>query len=150
MSAILAHDRSYDAAPPQVWEAFRRPELLASWWGPAGFTNSFQVFEFREKGHWDLTMTGPDGRSFPNRWRFLELKAPERLLLEHYGGHYFKLSITLKAEGAGRCRLHWEQHFRTAEEADKLRDVMVQGNTENLERLDACLKGMRAQGKKED
>lgn len=150
MSNVLAHDRSYDAPPKQVWEAFRRPELLATWWGPAGFKNEFQVFEFREKGHWDLTMIGPDAKRYPNRWRFLELKAPERLLLEHYQNHYFKLAITLKPEGAHRTRLHWEQSFRTEDEADAVRAFAVQGNQENLERLDACLKGMQAQDKKEN
>jgi uncharacterized protein YndB with AHSA1/START domain len=139
MSNVLAHDRVYDATPQKIWEAFRRPELLAGWWGPQGFTNSFEVFEFREKGHWDLTMTGPTGLKLPNRWRFLELKAPEHLLMEHYAGHYFKLAITLKPEGRAQTRLHWEQIFRTAEEADKVRDVMLKGNQENLERLGALL-----------
>ena len=31
--------------PQSVFEAFTRPELLARWWGPAGFTNTFEVFE---------------------------------------------------------------------------------------------------------
>src|SRR5206468_3066669 len=32
--------------PPQrVFEAFAKPELLARWWGPDGFANTFQEFE---------------------------------------------------------------------------------------------------------
>ncbi|MGV8825206.1 hypothetical protein [Methylibium petroleiphilum] len=29
-----------------VFGAIRDPQRLARWWGPAGFTNSFQTFEF--------------------------------------------------------------------------------------------------------
>src|SRR5687767_8169845 len=33
--------------PPEVvFEAFARADLLARWWGPAGFSNTFEVFEF--------------------------------------------------------------------------------------------------------
>src|SRR5262245_13592747 len=31
----------------RIFEAFARPEVLARWWGPNGFTNTFEVFEFR-------------------------------------------------------------------------------------------------------
>lgn len=50
----------------RVFEAFARPELLARWWGPSGFTNTFEVSEFRPEGRWRFTMHGPDGSNHPN------------------------------------------------------------------------------------
>lgn len=50
----------------QVFAAFADPALLARWWGPNGFTNTFAVLEFREGGAWTFTMHGPDGRDYAN------------------------------------------------------------------------------------
>src|SRR6476659_8272634 len=70
--------------PPQlVFEAFARPELLARWWGPNGFTNTFEVFEFKPGGHWKFVMHGPDGTNYPNESVFLELHAPFRIVIQH-------------------------------------------------------------------
>lgn len=33
--------------PGAIWDAFRDPGRLARWWGPAGFTNEFESFDFR-------------------------------------------------------------------------------------------------------
>jgi uncharacterized protein YndB with AHSA1/START domain len=36
--------------PPQrVFEAFAKPELLARWWGPDGFTNTLEVFAVTDR-----------------------------------------------------------------------------------------------------
>ena len=41
------------AAPPSaVFAALAQPERLARWWGPNGFRNAFEVFEFRTGGRW--------------------------------------------------------------------------------------------------
>jgi uncharacterized protein YndB with AHSA1/START domain len=39
---------------------------LSRWWGPAGFTNTFEVCEFKKGGRWSFVMHGPDGRNYPN------------------------------------------------------------------------------------
>ena len=59
--------------PDAVFDAFARPELLAAWWGPDGFTNTFEVFEFRPGGRWKFVMHGPNNAHFPNESVFLEL-----------------------------------------------------------------------------
>lgn len=41
-------------SPTAVYAAFSSPELLAQWWGPEGFSNTFEVFEFKAGGQWKL------------------------------------------------------------------------------------------------
>ena len=69
--------------PEAVFEAFARPELLAQWWGPAGFSSTFEVFEFRTGGRWKFVLHGPNGSHYPNESVFLELDPPSRLVIHH-------------------------------------------------------------------
>jgi len=39
--------RDIPASPEQVFAAIADPERLARWWGPAGFSNTFGVCEFK-------------------------------------------------------------------------------------------------------
>ena len=63
--------------PQPVFEAFARPELLAHWWGPNGFTNTFEVFEFRPGGRWKFVM---HGRASCSRSRWLRMQLEPRSL----------------------------------------------------------------------
>ena len=45
-SRVIAAPRS------RVYAAFADPAQLARWWGPAGFTNSFETFDLRPGGSW--------------------------------------------------------------------------------------------------
>ena len=38
--------RTFNAPRDLVWQAFADGERLGQWWGPKGFSNSFEVFEF--------------------------------------------------------------------------------------------------------
>jgi uncharacterized protein YndB with AHSA1/START domain len=53
--------RDIPAPPDQVFAAFSDPQRLARWWGPAGFTNTFNVYEFKSGGRWSFVMHGPVG-----------------------------------------------------------------------------------------
>lgn len=72
----FTHSREIPATPEQVFAAFSDPVRLARWWGPAGFTNTFSVCEFRTGGRWSFVMHGPNGRDFPNESIFAEIAAP--------------------------------------------------------------------------
>jgi uncharacterized protein YndB with AHSA1/START domain len=51
-SATFLTHRLLSFRPEAVYEGFARPELLARWSGPDGFTNSFEIFEFEPGGRW--------------------------------------------------------------------------------------------------
>ncbi len=62
----LTTSREIPASVEHVFAAFSDPARLARWWGPAGFTNTFDVCEFKPGGQWSFTMHGPDGANYPN------------------------------------------------------------------------------------
>ena len=65
-SRRFAHSRLIDAVPAQVFDAFARPDRLARWWGPDGFSSTFEEFDLRAGGTWSFVMHGPDGTGYPN------------------------------------------------------------------------------------
>lgn len=126
--------------PERVFAAFARPEVLARWWGPNGFTNTFEVFEFRPGGRWTFVMHGPNGSHHPNESVFLTLEAPSRLMIHHVSAPRFRLTVTLTTHGDG-TEVGWVQAFEDEAVAAALEHVVVPANEQNLDRLDAALAG---------
>ncbi len=122
-----------------VWAACVDGARLARWWGPAGFTNVFDVFEPRPGGAWKLTMIGPDGTRYPNESRFVVVDRPARIVVRHVSAPAFDLELMLAEEG-GSTRIDWCQRFDTAEVAARLRAIVVPANEQNLDRLAAELR----------
>jgi uncharacterized protein YndB with AHSA1/START domain len=52
--AIVSNERVFPFTPKEVFAAFEQPEQLAKWWGTAGLTNTFELFEFKAGGRWGL------------------------------------------------------------------------------------------------
>ena len=134
----LFTDRRLAAPPGRVWQAFADPAQLARWWGPEGFTNEFEHFDFRPGGDWRFWMVGPDGQRYWNENRFVTLEAPQRLELAHVVAPHFTMTVTLAPE-AGGTRLAWWQRFETAELRRALEAICIPANEQNLDRLDAVL-----------
>jgi uncharacterized protein YndB with AHSA1/START domain len=134
--------RVFDAPRELVFRAFSDPNILAQWWGPKGFTNTFHEFDFRPGGAWRFVMHGPDGTDYQMANDFLEVAHPERISLLHLEPtHRFRLTITL-ADEAGRTRLTWRMQFESVEEAERVRDAVAEANEQNLDRLEAQLAAM--------
>jgi RimJ/RimL family protein N-acetyltransferase/uncharacterized protein YndB with AHSA1/START domain len=133
----FVHSRLIDAPREQVFAAIADPARLTRWWGPNGFTSTFEVFEFRPGGAWRFVLHGPDGANYPNENRFTDIVAPERIELEHLSAtHHFLMTITLEADGE-RTRVGWRQVFDTAAERERIADVVTPANEQNLDRLTA-------------
>jgi hypothetical protein len=128
--------RSIDAPSELVYSAFRNAEQLARWWGPDGFTNSFKEFDLRVGGYWRFTMHGPDGKDYPNESRFLEVVPGEKVVLEHFSGHHFILTITFTRLGKATV-VGWHQLFDTVEHYRQIAEFVAQANEQNLSRLEA-------------
>ncbi|MDR3685001.1 MAG: SRPBCC family protein [Geothrix sp.] len=130
--------RVLDAPRERVFRAWTDPGLLARWWGPAGFTNSFQAFDPRPGGPWNFTMRGPDGTHFENESVFIEVLAPERIVFDHVSTPPFRVIVTFEAEGP-RTRLGFCMRFRTAAECEAVKGFALQGNEQTFDRLAALL-----------
>lgn len=139
-SAVLRTERVLRASPREVFAAFARPECLARWWGPKGFTNTFQEFDFRTGGRWVFVMHGPNGVDYPNESVFQKIEPDREIVIEDVVQLRFTLTVTLTARGE-QTHLAWAQAFESAEVAARLRAVCEPANEQNLDRLEAVLSG---------
>ena len=133
--------RTFDAPRERVFEAFSDPARLSRWWGPKGFTNTFEEFDLRPGGRWRFLMHGPDGAEFPNESVFVEVERPERIVFRHVSGHRFVMTMTFAEQGGG-TRLTWRMRHETARECAKIRPLAVGANEENFDRLAEGLERM--------
>src|SRR5436309_1971260 len=87
--------RTLAASQAVVFRAFTDPRLLARWWGPDGFTSTFEVFDLRPAGAWRFVMRGPDGAEYAIENEFVEITAPERIVIRHVQNmHNFWIDAT--------------------------------------------------------
>ncbi|MGD0813427.1 MAG: SRPBCC domain-containing protein [Verrucomicrobiota bacterium] len=126
--------REIPASVEQVFAAISDPARLARWWGPAGFTNTFKICEFKNGGHWSLIMHGPNGNNYPNENSFAEIDSPKSVVVEHASEPKYRLSFTVASSPVGTV-VSWSQVFESSEVATRLEHIVVPANEQNLERL---------------
>ena len=110
--------RVLDAPRELVWTAWTKPEHLAQWWGPDGFSTTTSAYDLRPGGVWRFVMHGPDGRNYENRITFDEIVRPERIRYHHGGGDdvepvQFRTTVTF-ADISGKTRLTLHAVFPSA------------------------------------
>jgi uncharacterized protein YndB with AHSA1/START domain len=132
--SIFNTSRQIGATPEQIFAAIAAPERLAKWWGPAGFTNTFERCEFKPGGRWVFTMHGPDGTNYPNENVFVDIEANSRVVIDHVVEPKFRLTITLTASAQGTL-VAWHQALASEEFAAKVAHIIIPANEQNLDRL---------------
>jgi uncharacterized protein YndB with AHSA1/START domain len=144
--------RTIAASPSSVFAAFQNPARLARWWGPAGFTNTFDTCEFKMGGKWSYVMHGPTGKNYPNESVFREIEPDKRVVIQHESQPHYVLTIVLEPTDNGETLVHWEQEFENPKVADGIAHIVVPANEENLDRLtaevlraDSAISSMRGQ-----
>jgi len=130
----LSTYRTLPFSPKEIYEAFASADLLASWWGPAGFTNTFEIFEFTEGGRWKFVMHGPDGNNYLNESIFEELVTNAKIVIRHDCPPHFTLTVKLKPVSDGTY-LSWDQVFDDARTAQAVKQRVGSANEENIDRL---------------
>ena len=138
---IFRTQRTLPFSPQAIYNAFSSADLLTQWWGPEGFTNEFETFEFQVRGRWTFVMVGPDGTRYPNQSFFETLEPASCVVIRHDCEPFFTLSVRLTevAEGA---RVQWEQVFDDVKIARAVRERVGSANEENLDRLTRVLRGV--------
>lgn len=73
-------ERSFDASPEEVFDAWTSPEVLKRWWAvhPDGSTPVAEV-DLRVGGRYRLSMEGPDGERHTVGGEYREVERPSRL-----------------------------------------------------------------------
>ena len=125
------------AAPvAQVFAAIADPQRLARWWGPAGFTNTFKVCEFRSGGRWSFVMHGPDGTSYPNMCEFVEIIENEKVVfIHHLPVHVFTMTLGFEPIGS-KTRFSFNMVFEAQGEVEKIQQYVVPANEQNFNKLE--------------
>ncbi len=137
-NAVIGTERILPVHPRDVFTAFEQPERLAQWWGPDGFRNTFEQFEFTTGGRWVFVMHGPNGANYPNEAVFREVTPDTKIVIEHISPPHFTLTLTLTAR-EDKTHVSWVQEFESPEVASKLRPICEPANEQNLDRLEALL-----------
>ena len=122
-----------------VFKAWTDPFHLRNWWGPKGFTNTFNDFDLRPGGRWSFVMHGPDGGNYPNESVFLEIKEPTLISFDHISPPDFKVVATFEPLTESSTRVTFRMIFETAEKREKLMKIVPEKNEENFDRLEAEL-----------
>ncbi len=130
--------RVFDAPRDEVYGAWIDPEKLARWWGPEGFTNTFELFEPRPGGAWKFVMHAPDGTAYPQHSVIVEIIPLERIVFDHKPPHTYRGVVTFEADGE-KTKLTFRMIHETAEECERVRKFVVDGNEQNFDRLEAVL-----------
>lgn len=75
--------RTVKAPRSLVWKVCTDPAHIDRWWGPNGFANKTIAHDLRVGGQWKYTMTGPDGKVWPNLITYTEVTPMDRLAYDH-------------------------------------------------------------------
>jgi len=134
----LRTSRTLPFSPKEIYGAFASADLLALWWGPEGFSNTFEIFEFTAGGRWKFMMHGPDGSNYPNESFFEELVPDTKIVIHHDCPPNFKLTVQLTPVSEG-THLTWEQVFEDAETAKAVKQRAGPANEQNIDRLTRVL-----------
>jgi uncharacterized protein YndB with AHSA1/START domain len=134
--------RVFNAPRELVFDAFTKPEHVAQWWGPSGFTLTTERMEVRPGGVWKFVMHGPDGTDYPNKNTYEEVVPPERLVFTHGGSKPGEPSVDFRAfisfvEIGGKTEVTMRSVFRSGEHRDQvIRDYnAVEGGRQTFARL---------------
>lgn len=134
----LCTSRTLPYTPKEIYRAFASAELLAAWWGPDGFSNTFEIFEFRTGGRWKFVMHGPDGTNYSNESVFKEVVTNAKVVIHHDCPPYFTLTVELAPITDG-THLSWQQVFEDAATAQAVKQIVGPANEQNINRLTQVL-----------
>jgi uncharacterized protein YndB with AHSA1/START domain len=135
--------RVFDAPRRLVFEARTKPEHVARWWGPRGYTLLVWEIDLRLGGVWRFVQRGPDGNEYAFNGVSREIAPPERLVytfnFEAMPGHEAPETVTFK-EHDGKTKLTDKSLFQTVEDRDgMLKSGMEEGAAETLDHLEELL-----------
>jgi uncharacterized protein YndB with AHSA1/START domain len=136
-------ERIFDAPRELVFKAWIDPDILAQWFGPAGFRTTTHEIDVKPGGVWRFTMHGPDGTDFPNKAIYTEVVPPEKLVFEHGedAEDFVRMDLVtaIFEEIDGKTKISFTQLFNSKAERDEVAGFAVEGNRQTFDRLEAYL-----------
>lgn len=140
----IVSSRIFHVKRETLFRAWAEPEHLKNWWGPAGFSNTFEAFDFREGGRWRFVMHGPDKGNYANECEFIRIEEPSLIYWKRHSKPFFQVLATFEEIAPEQTKLVFKMLFDTAEECGKVKKFAVDKNEENFDRLELELSRMTA------
>ncbi|CPW41661.1 SRPBCC family protein [Mycobacteroides abscessus] len=137
----LHASREIAASPSSIFAAFEDGARLARWWGPDGFTSTFQSFALEPGRMWTFVMHGPDGKDYKNQISVLEVVPSSKIVFHHVSGPRYLLTVTLESTSGGTT-VGWNQEFENPDVGRRLAPILTSANEEVLTRLGAEVTGI--------
>lgn len=138
----IVNSRTINFPRELVYKAWTDPNHLKNWWGPAGFTNTFNEFDFRVGGRWSFIMHGPEKGNYPNECEFIKIEKPSIVAWKRYSKPLFRVVATFEEISDDQTKIVFRQIFDTVDECNKLKKFVVDKNEENFDRLEIELAKM--------
>jgi len=132
----IVSTRIFNAPISVVFRAWSEPEHLKNWWGPAGFTNTFEEFDFREGGRWRFIMHGPEKGNYANDCEFIKISEPTLIAWKRYSQPLFQVVATFEEIAQDQTTLMFKMLFETVELCQKIKPHVVNKNEENFDKLE--------------
>ncbi|RYD56028.1 MAG: ATPase [Sphingobacteriales bacterium] len=139
----IVNTRVFDAPRTLVYRAWTEPDHLKNWWGPIGFTNTFNTFDLQVGGKWSFVMHGPEKGNYRNECTFIAIREPELLAWDRQSQPIFQVEVNFEEVSANETNVVFRQKFKTIEECEKIRMYTVGKNDENFDKLEAELEKMK-------
>ena len=140
----IVSSRVVNASRELVYRAWTEPDHLKNWWGPAGFTNTFNEFDLRVGGKWSFILHGPDKGNYANECEFIKIDKPSLIAWKRFSKPIFQVVATFEEVSADKTKVVFKQIFNTAEECRKVKAFAGDKNEENFDRLEDELRKMIA------
>jgi uncharacterized protein YndB with AHSA1/START domain len=134
--------REVNADIDKAFRSWTDPIHLAKWWGPKGFTNTFNVYDLRPGGKWSFVMHGPDKRDYPNECVFIKIEKPSFVSWDHLPKPVFQVQTSFEKITNEKTKIIFRMIFENPEECNTLRSFIEEKNEENFDKLENVLKEM--------
>jgi uncharacterized protein YndB with AHSA1/START domain len=138
----IVSSRVFNAPREIIFSAWTDPNHLKNWWGPNGFTNTFNKFDLRPGGRWSFIMHGPDKGNYPNECEFIKIDKPTLIAWKRHSKPLFQVVATFDEISVDKTKVVFKMLFNSMEECNKLKPYVVDKNEENFDRLEAELEKM--------
>ena len=138
----IVSSRTFYVPRELLFRAWSEPNHLINWWGPAGFTNTFNEFDFRVGGKWSFIMHAPDKGNFANECEFIKIEKHTLIAWKRHSQPIFQVVAIFEELGNNKTNLIFKMLFNTASECEKLKKFVVDKNEENFDKLEIELSKM--------
>ena len=132
----ILSSRILNASLEISYQAFANPTILQKWWGPEGFTNTFQVFELKPEGKWILTMHGPEKGNYENSCIFKIVEPYKKINWTRISQPLCDMEVLFENITETKTRISFIMIFNTVEECEKIKNYVIPNNEENFDRLE--------------